>query len=307
VSAATQADFEDMNTGGGAVKRITGGADSGMIYQERAISRMTYAGPPTIFDIDKDIYEGLGTPSGLSVVEANGIDYLWSTIGFISIDGAGQITPIGSQKVDRHFADQLTSGDEENIIGAHDPANNAIVWLYGASSSADTQTAIAYNYKVNQWYEMSFTQVNTQETNFRDAQFVFPAKLGTQTEQILYVATGDSSTPNYGAWALADDTDSMFGTITTREYQFTENARSMFGRAQVMTSYTGSLSRQMKCIHRPDQTSSATTTTSMALASRSDEFHVRVEDRYHRIQSILSGKFRLSGIDIREAQPSSRI
>ena len=48
--ATTQSDFSDLDTGGW-VQRIIGGAEYGVIFQEKQIRRMEYEGSPIIFDL----------------------------------------------------------------------------------------------------------------------------------------------------------------------------------------------------------------------------------------------------------------
>lgn len=307
VSAATQADIQDLNNGGGKIQKITSNNNTGWVYQERAINRMEYVGGRVVFNFTNNVFGDLGTPSGKSVVTANGIDYLWSTVGFISIAPNGEMKPIGTQKVDRYFADALGTGEEMEIIGAHDPANNSIVWLYGQTKTADTQTAIAFNYKLNRWFSMSFTALNTQVTLFRDAQYVFTAKLGDQTEEKLYVSTGDASTPNYGVYTFEDKTDSMLGTVTTKEYEFNPGGHSMFGRLRLIFDRSTQFSLLVNALHRSSQNTITPTSMGMSTSLRTTESYVRANDKYHRFQFVVSANdLQISGVDFLDINRTSR-
>lgn len=52
-SAATQSDNQGLDETGGWVQAIVSGADYGVVFQERAIHRMSYAGSPLVFQFDK--------------------------------------------------------------------------------------------------------------------------------------------------------------------------------------------------------------------------------------------------------------
>lgn len=290
ISAATQADFQDLNTGGGAVQRITGG-DVGIIYQERSITRMTYEGPPTIFRFD-EIYKGLGTPAPMSVVQANGIDYLWSTIGFISIDRNGGMTPIGSQRVDRYFRSQLGSGQEANIIGMHDSANDSIVWLYGAAPSSNTKTAIGYNYKLDKWFRISVDTDLRNSAYFADIRYLFAAQLGSQPEQTLYGITGSASATVYGVAAFINSLDSIKGRITSREYELFPNNRALAGRVRPAFTSTGGATFNVFVDSRnfqSDASPGGVTSTQLTKETISNEYTGLVNARYQRLRVEMVG------------------
>jgi hypothetical protein len=51
VSASTQSDIQDLQGDGGWVQKVVGG-EYGLVFQERAVWKMTYIGSPVIFQFD---------------------------------------------------------------------------------------------------------------------------------------------------------------------------------------------------------------------------------------------------------------
>lgn len=148
--ARTQSDWQDLNTGHGAVTRIVGG-QSGIVFQERAVSIMTYDGPPNIFRLDQ-VLGAEGTSSPLSVVEARGAVYYYGESGFYRIGRDGSYNNISHGRVDALVEGAVDAGEETRfIIGAYDAVIDCIIWLYGGSSAGATSNAMIYSITNDKW------------------------------------------------------------------------------------------------------------------------------------------------------------
>ena len=100
VSATTQADYQDLESAYGDVQGVVGGS-YGAVFQEKAISRLTYIGSPAVFGVDRvEPARGLFIPTSLTT--------LGQTSFYAAEDGFYAFTydrsePIGAERVDKTF------------------------------------------------------------------------------------------------------------------------------------------------------------------------------------------------------------
>ncbi len=143
---ASQADSQVMPDGGD----ITGlaGGEFGIVFMERAIYRMTYAGSPYFFQFDA-ISRTLGCISPGSVINYSGLTYFLADDGFYVCDGQSA-KPIGAEKIDKWFFDRVNSISLKNgISSAVDPEKRIIIWLFPNQSGANT--LLIYNILLGKW------------------------------------------------------------------------------------------------------------------------------------------------------------
>lgn len=127
------ADFQDLADGGGC-KRVSGGDNYGVIFQEEAIRSMTYApGSAVVFQIVR-----LATQDTLyaeySVVEAGSRTFFLSAQGFKVIEPGGIPTAIGKDQVDAWFFANVDNSLLRVILGATDPAGTRVFWSFKSTS-----------------------------------------------------------------------------------------------------------------------------------------------------------------------------
>lgn len=151
-SGTNYSDYQDMPDGGN-VQCVVGG-EFGVIVQDGAIRRMIFApGSDIVFQIDR-IARDIGTNIASTVTEANGVVYMYTPKGFISITPDGAITPIGFERVDRTFAASAYFASPHLIQAAADPASNLIFWTYREETyalSTSFNRALVYNVALNRW------------------------------------------------------------------------------------------------------------------------------------------------------------
>jgi hypothetical protein len=125
--AASQSDTQVLPDGGD----ITGiaGGETGLIFMERAIYRMTYVGSPFFFQFDA-ISRTLGCSTNGSIAQFGGITYFLSDDGFYACDG--QTTKsIGAEKVNRWFFDNAIPSEIRLSMSATvDPVRKLIAWNF---------------------------------------------------------------------------------------------------------------------------------------------------------------------------------
>jgi hypothetical protein len=146
-SATTQADFQDIPDGGSVVG-VTGG-EFGLIFMDRAIHRMSYIGSPLVFQFD-NISRNLGCYEANSIIQYGGTAFFLGDDGFYACDGQNVI-PIGSEKVNRFFFDNVDEGTLYLMSAAADPIKKLIIWAYASNSSATPDSLLIYNYQTQKW------------------------------------------------------------------------------------------------------------------------------------------------------------
>jgi hypothetical protein len=146
-SATTQADFQDIPDGG-AVVGLTGG-EFGLVFMDRSIHRMSYVGSPLVFQFD-NISRNQGCYEANSIIQYGGTSFFLSDNGFYACDGQ-QIIPIGNEKVNRYFFDDVDEGLLPLMSAAVDPARKLVIWAYASLSSATVDKLLIFNYEIGKW------------------------------------------------------------------------------------------------------------------------------------------------------------
>lgn len=153
-SATTQADYQDLPDGG-EVTGLTGG-EYGLVFQESAIRRMTYEGPPTVFRFDK-ISEEVGATIPNSVVAFKDRAFCYDSSGFYMVVGGQQIMPIGADRVDRWFKAMLAQDEIHRLSAAIDPVNKLYVVSFSTTVNTAPSTLLMYQWEANRWSYASVT------------------------------------------------------------------------------------------------------------------------------------------------------
>lgn len=127
-----QSDYQDFPDGG-FVQGVSGG-EIGIVFQDRAIRRMIYTGPPNIFEFQR-ISDSKGVMMRYSICKMAGITYFMSNDGLYKIDLSGQLSAIGANRVNNSLLAELDVSDHRNMIGVADPFNTRIFWFYKTTQS----------------------------------------------------------------------------------------------------------------------------------------------------------------------------
>lgn len=157
IAAQLQAGATDLLGAGGWVQGLApdlANADAA-VFQEYAVKRMIYAGPPVVFDF-LPAENVRGTPAPYSIVCANGIAFYLGQDGFYAFDGV-TAQPIGANKVDKMFwgngSDAVDQSNLARVVGVADPVNKMIWWAYPASDNSDGNPTrlLGYNWQLDRW------------------------------------------------------------------------------------------------------------------------------------------------------------
>lgn len=149
-AGTNQSDTQTLQNGGW-INGITGG-QMGWIFQERAVTRMLYSGPPTYFQFDTiELAPGLVTPGGLAKVGDD--HFYYSQRGFYRFNN-GDFEPIGLDKVDKWFAAHLQAGTSSLISASADPSSPYVAFSFVSTDATDTtkpDTILFYNRFAKEW------------------------------------------------------------------------------------------------------------------------------------------------------------
>jgi hypothetical protein len=149
-SATTQAGTQLLDQGQGKIQTIVGG-EYAAIFQERAIRRAVYVGPPVIWDFGQDAVETKrGAIGPNAAARFGGAIFFASDDGFYVFDGNSS-TGIGSGKVDDYFQKRLNYGYRHRVQVGIDTINKFVVFGFPAGSSSTISELLIYSLTDGRW------------------------------------------------------------------------------------------------------------------------------------------------------------
>lgn len=156
-SAANQSDSEDLSGGYGWGQKIVGYGRTATIFMERAIFRAQYVGSPTVFRFDV-VEPHRGTLSPGSVIPLGRYIFYLAPDGFFVHDGL-ESHPIGHNKIDKYFFDNVDTEAYQMISGAVDMSRQVVMWAYPTSSATagTTDRILLYHWPSGWWGEATVT------------------------------------------------------------------------------------------------------------------------------------------------------
>jgi hypothetical protein len=150
-SGTNQSDYQDL-ADGGFVRGVAGG-ESGTIFQDTAIRRLTYSpGSPYVFGITR-IAQDDGLLAPYSLIAASDRILWYSPQGFKMLMPGGYPIPIGREKVDRTFLADWDSANPQLFIGAADPRSGRAYWAYKSTNGATGlfDKIVMYDWILERW------------------------------------------------------------------------------------------------------------------------------------------------------------
>ena len=301
---SAQADFQDIPDAG----HITGlvGGEFGVVLMERAIARMQYVGSPLIFTFEKvETGHGCNYPNSVASLGPTQVFYL-ADDGFFMFDGQRSI-PIGAEKVDQFFFDDLDFANSDRISCAIDPENQVVMWCYpSVSGVVNPDKILVYNYAVQRWsivkidHELlasSLTPSFTVES--LDALNASLDGLTTSLDSRFYAG---------GFFQLSAGKDKKIHTVTgapldavleTTEFEPATMRQSLIrGVTPYVTSRSTTPTMTVQVGSRSRQIDSPSFSTAVSL-NDDNNCPARSSGRYHRVRVNVSGTWRYAlGIDV---------
>lgn len=149
-SASTQAGSQVLDQEHGTIQQIIG-LDYAVIFQERAIRRAIYVGPPTKFDFGQDAVEKRrGSISRNAAVAYGKLVFYVSDDGFYVFNGDSS-APIGEGKVDKYFVANLNYSYRHKVCVAIDSINKLFVCGFPAGSATNISELLIYGIQDGRW------------------------------------------------------------------------------------------------------------------------------------------------------------
>jgi len=251
-SGVTFSGAQDLPDGGPTTGSV--GGEFGIVVQSDAIRRMIFSpGSALVFQIDR-IANDLGSTVPESIVESNGIVYMYSQRGFIAITQDGGITPIGFERVDRTFARSHDSGSPRLVQGRADSEHNVVLWTYASAGSSPDQfdRVLVFNHALDRWSELEMTgqylaQIGKPGTTLEALDVLNSvvvsgaADNGSGLIRLTVSSTADMTTGDYRAVAEVTGTTEANGNwlITVIDATHIDLQGSTFSNAYVSGGYVG--------------------------------------------------------------------
>jgi hypothetical protein len=315
--AATLADFQDLPGDGGWVQKIVGG-EYGVVFQERAIYRMTFVGGGLVFQFDK-VQTNLGAWAPQAVVSYRNFCFFLAEDGFYMFDGS-TVKPIGQNKVDRTFFNELDTNYVYRIHAAIDPVRKLVAWAYPASgnTNGNPNHILIYNWGVNRWSRIEDLSIELLFRNSTAAGSLDGLDTLYPNLDLLLISLDDAqwSGGNYtfgyfnGNHRLATfNGSSMPATVETAEYQFNRQNDGLAYVTELRPVAEG-LSASVTVALGTRMTSTEPVTYSNAVQPGSSGFaSVRSTSRFHRMRLTTSNNSsfdHLQGIDVTATEDGRR-
>lgn len=111
---------------GGPITGLAGGRQ-GLVFQRGQITKMTYFGPPTIWQWDV-ISPNIGCIAAGSITQVGELCFFLSDKGFQVTDG-NQVRPIGEERIDREFLSSYSVTDLEGMYACSDPKAQIVTFV----------------------------------------------------------------------------------------------------------------------------------------------------------------------------------
>jgi len=302
---ATLADSQLLLGDGGFIQRVVGG-EYGIIVQEHALYRMTFAGAPLIFQFDM-VQRGIGAIQAKSVTNYRNFIFFLAESGFYAFDGS-TTTPIGANKVDRFFFKDVDIDQLDRISAVIDPVHKVVAWSYRSTDSTtlngNCDRILLYNWQQNRWSLV-------QDVNFE--LLTITKVLGYTLDGLDAISTNlDSITPSLDSifWnkgstllsafdndhrAVAFNGSAMEAVVDTGEVQLFDSKRAMVREVWPVTQGATLNEVTVATITRENVMFSNTTNSSVAVNSTGFA-PMRSSARYHRFRITISAGSAFSDI-----------
>lgn len=270
---ARQAGEQYMQPVYGDIHAVTNGDEFGLVFQQNAITRMTYVGGSVVWHFDR-IVENIGTRFPWGVVQSKNLTYFADKKGFYVTDGY-TVTNISDNKVTKYFTDKLVGFTESELgrsrmQGAIDSKNGLIYWSIPDQVTTPSYSTgfVIYNPMENRWASASQNSYAIFSGPISDEMYGFysSASCGTLTGTAgaAILETGDIEGNTGGFMRVAGVlplVDATIGAVTVAL-----GSRNHLGNAVTYTSET-------------------------TANSQSNFADFRSEGRYQRVRLTVNGTF----------------
>lgn len=305
--AATLADSQLLPGDGGWIQKIIGG-EYGIIFQERAIFRMTFVGSPLIFQFDQ-IQKNIGAYAPQSVVAYQNLVFFLSEEGFYMFDGVN-VKPIGRGKVDKTFFADMSTSSFNRIQVAIDPAQKLALWAYPASgnSNGNPNKILIYNWGFDKWSVVENINIELLTRSVGSSVTLDGLDaISSSIDALLYSLDSTHWTAGQVIFSCFDSShklatyngSAMAATVDTSEFNLNKQVNGRTYITEVRSNVDGlSASAQVTLITRNALTEAAVTGVAQTVNS-TGFYPVRSSARYHRVRTTTTTDFdTLQGVEV---------
>jgi hypothetical protein len=273
---------------GGAIKGLAGG-DYGLVFCDRAIYRMSFEGPPTIFRFDR-IAQQMGCRASLSIASYENLTFFLSYDGLYMVRGASEIVPIGASKVDEWFQANVNREYIDKVTGAIDPERKLYVMSFPKGAATQCDTVLIYHWVTGQW---TTADLNADYITTASAQRILTIddlpSVGATIDDLPGTLDSTLYSGVYRARLAAFGTNRKFGffdgqtanaIVETGDIQLSKGRKSLLRSLRPMVHGDGVLP-SIIVKYKDDLHDSFNETAATQVAS-SGRCSTRVNARYHR-------------------------
>lgn len=333
-TTVNQAGTFDLLNNGGWIQGIVGG-EYGIIFQEFSILRMSYIGPPKVFQFDTLEQDRGAYAAGSIIPFGRNIAYL-SSYGFYIFDGA-KSHPIGEGKIDASFwAESGPLAFDRNYIdritSALYPNEQILSWSYpsvNADPAGVSDVILFYNYSPNARTRWSVLRTNTADadpgrTNVNNYGIASPLSQGYTLDGLDVVSTNIDALPEPPPDDISLDSpvwsgqQKLFGMVTegldlaffnsgsyydafieTGEYQLNPPNRTSITMIRPFVNDPSGSATILVAVSGRDTEQSTASFSNTVTVNTSGFANVRVNSRFQRaFVRINNGFSHAEGIDI---------
>lgn len=175
--------FQDLDPKYGKITGIVGGR-WGLVFQERAIWRMTFVGSPKVFDIVPVATDrGCVAPDSIVTI---GYQTFFLARGGICVTNGSEVEWLGSARHNKWLEATMDSARQDETQGAVDWPSRCIVWSIRTQGQAAYRKQLIYNFTLDRFSTASQTvdwlvSSNQDALTIGDLATLFPSGLGTMS------------------------------------------------------------------------------------------------------------------------------
>lgn len=291
-AVAQQSGAQTLNALAGPVTAVVGGDQYGLVFQNSALTRMTYVGGSVVFQFDT-IDKVNGALFRKGIVHVGGLTYFGNETGFFVTDGV-TVKDISKSRVSSHFFSLLFADSGARVSAALDEKNRLIYWSFPTTASpAASTTVLIYNYHEDRWGSA------TQTTSLLLTGNEFPSGVGVSEELQPY---GFMSSQTLGSFTGTPGT----AVFTGGEQEPIPGAYSRIQGVKPLVDVTAN-AVTAAIGTRNNRSDSPTYTSEVTANSRSGFCDFRSEGRYHRPRLTIAGTFNAAqGLEF-QVEPSGPV
>lgn len=298
----SQSDYQDIPDGGN-IRGITGG-EFGLVLLEQSIVRMSYIGAPLFFQFDT-ISRTLGCYESGSIAQYGPMTFFLSDDGFYMCDGQS-VKPIGAEKIDRWFFDDLDPANISKMSSAIDPVRKIVTWCYPNTRAG--KTILIYNWQVQKWTYADTTadyiaSAGTASVTLEglDAYSASIDALETSLDSRIWVGGKFIFAGASGAKIVTFTGDPSSAVLETGDFAAGVNSIVRLARPQVDN---GSAT---VAVASRDLLSDTVTFGTASAADSDNRVSLRSFGKYHRLRIVPSGNWTtVVGVDVDTIQSGRR-